>query len=489
MAFRLVVKNIPFSMDVEACAELFSNLSPDAIELKTRTNGASRGMCWLYFTDFGQAEVAYETLRQGATMAGLRTLMVERSHDLHSDLSEDPLAVERRARRRQHRLQRRAARNAMVPRVGPSPFDNVGPVEKYEQLMAGVPLEQMELADMPKSPGNKFVLDAELKETDLFQRATDVAEMRLQRYMSHLHLTMEPPSRWEGDPLGKRDVPERYGRHWWEEEAAAEELEDGDGGGRGRFDGDGHGDGAHNPEMGLLMAEGDSGGPSREPDRAARVFGSRSPEREEDGESEDDEDEEELGEDWEVARVLGEEGKADLVLGDWAETIIDQDRVNKVMGGGRLMRWRALVVAGNNRGVGGFGMGKATNPKHAVLLASRAAKRLPNLIHVDRWKQSTLLHPVMGKHNNCRVYIRPRPPGEGITASGTIEAILTQMGIGSFSAKAVGNRNPYSVVRATFDALKRHRGLEDYALGRGKRILTISRQLEGAPKTRAWRAR
>jgi len=159
--------------------------------------------------------------------------------------------------------------------------------------------------------------------------------------------------------------------------------------------------------------------------------------------------------------------------GDWAELIVKVDRVQKVTKGGVIMSNRCLVTIGNNKGAGGFGMGKGPSPQEAMTLASRNARK--NLVFVDRYSNSALMHDLVGTHNNCKVVLRALPPGMGMTAGPLIREMLEMMGIADCSAKAYGNRNPYSVVRATFKALKMHEGLEVIARKRGKRVMELAR--------------
>lgn len=55
----------------------------------------------------------------------------------------------------------------------------------------------------------------------------------------------------------------------------------------------------------------------------------------------------------------------------WSGIIVDQDTVQKTLPGQRVISYRALVVIGNGRGVGGFGTGKAKAPNAAVAAAFR----------------------------------------------------------------------------------------------------------------------
>lgn len=46
-------------------------------------------------------------------------------------------------------------------------------------------------------------------------------------------------------------------------------------------------------------------------------------------------------------------------------------------------------------------------------------------------------------------------PGRGIRCSKLIRCLMELFGIRDVTAKVIGNKNPYSVVQATFDALSR----------------------------------
>jgi len=183
-------------------------------------------------------------------------------------------------------------------------------------------------------------------------------------------------------------------------------------------------------------------------------------------------------EDWEDDGEIKDSGEDDnpfnpAPIGDWGETIVKVDRVQKVTKGGTIVKYRSLVVCGNNKGAGGYGVGKGESPREALLLASRNSRR--GLVFVDRYSGTALAMDCVGRHNGCKVVIRAVPPGYGMKAGRLVREILLQFGIADASAKAYGNRNPYSVVRATLKALKDHEGVEVIARKRGKRIMSLKR--------------
>ncbi|CAM9606810.1 unnamed protein product [Ascophyllum nodosum] len=168
-----------------------------------------------------------------------------------------------------------------------------------------------------------------------------------------------------------------------------------------------------------------------------------------------------------------------MAQGKWAEILVHSDRVTKTVKGGMEVQYRALVTVGNLHGVGGFAIGKSANPAEAITEASRKAKLLPNLIYVERYKQACLCHDVVGKHNGSKVLIWSRPPGHGMRAGKLSRDILYNMGITDGACKIIGRRNKYSMIYAFFDALAKHRGVESIARGRGKRILSLQREMAG----------
>lgn len=160
-------------------------------------------------------------------------------------------------------------------------------------------------------------------------------------------------------------------------------------------------------------------------------------------------------------------------FGDWSITVIKVDRVQKVQRGGTLVSYRALVVGGNLKGCAGFGIGKASAPNEATKAAERACKR--NIFFIDRYNGSGLTSDLAGRHNSCRVALRSVEPNRGLHGHPLILEILKYFGISDCSAKSHGNRNVYNVVYATFKAICTHESIEDIALKRGKRLVTVQR--------------
>jgi small subunit ribosomal protein S5 len=88
-------------------------------------------------------------------------------------------------------------------------------------------------------------------------------------------------------------------------------------------------------------------------------------------------------------------------------------------------------------------------------------------------KNGTIHHKVMGHHGAASVMVAPAPKGTGIIAGGPMRAVFEVVGITDIVAKSHGSSNPYNMVRATLDALKKVTTPSDVAAKRGKSIEDI----------------
>src|SRR3984893_7052431 len=154
-----------------------------------------------------------------------------------------------------------------------------------------------------------------------------------------------------------------------------------------------------------------------------------------------------------MAREHGRDRNRDERDSEVTEKLVHINRVAKVVKGGRRFGFAALVVVGDQKGRVGFGHGKAREVPEAIRKATEAAKR--NLTRVPLREGRTLHHDVSGRHRAGKVILRPAPPGTAIIAGGPMRAVFETLGMQDVVAKSLGSSNPYNMVRATFDALKR----------------------------------
>jgi small subunit ribosomal protein S5 len=150
--------------------------------------------------------------------------------------------------------------------------------------------------------------------------------------------------------------------------------------------------------------------------------------------------------------------------------MIAVNRVTKVVKGGRTLSFAALTVVGDGDGRIGMGKGKAKEVPVAVQKAMESARR--NMIKVNL-KNGTIHHNVVGEHGAAHVIMAPAPAGTGVIAGGPMRAVFEVMGVTDIVTKSHGSTNPYNMVRATLDALKRSTNAAEVAAKRGKSVEEI----------------
>src|SRR5256886_7410359 len=156
---------------------------------------------------------------------------------------------------------------------------------------------------------------------------------------------------------------------------------------------------------------------------------------------------------------------------EFIDKLVHINRVAKVVKGGRRFGFAALVVGGDKKGGVGHGHGKAREVPEAIRKATDAAKR--NLIRVPLREGRTLHHDVAGRHGAGKVFLRAAPAGTGIIAGGPMRAVFETLGMQDVVAKSLGSSNPYNMVRATFDALKRQDSPPTVAARRNIKVSTL----------------
>lgn len=156
--------------------------------------------------------------------------------------------------------------------------------------------------------------------------------------------------------------------------------------------------------------------------------------------------------------------KKDYSNVEFKENLVDTKSVSKTVKGGRIRRFSALVVIGNGEGLVGYGIGKAAEVPDAIRKAMEAAKK--NVIEVPL-VGTTIPHEIIGEYGAGKVLLKPAAPGTGIIAGGKVRAVLEMAGIRDIRGKSLRSNNPANVVKATFEALKELRTVEEVAAMRG----------------------
>ncbi|MFA5967186.1 MAG: 30S ribosomal protein S5 [Patescibacteria group bacterium] len=135
---------------------------------------------------------------------------------------------------------------------------------------------------------------------------------------------------------------------------------------------------------------------------------------------------------------------------EFIERVLEINRVARVVKGGKRVRFRALVVIGNEKGKIGYGLGKAADVSGAIAKAVTAAKKNITLVFMHG---STIPYPVRTHYKSASVLLKPAPAGTGIVAGSSMRVVLELTGIKDVVGKIMGCKNKLSNTMATIKAL------------------------------------
>lgn len=155
------------------------------------------------------------------------------------------------------------------------------------------------------------------------------------------------------------------------------------------------------------------------------------------------------------------------------EKLVSVKRTAKVVKGGRIFGFAAIVVIGDGKGRIGFGMGKSREVPAAIQKAMESGRR--NMYRIPL-NGSTIQHPIIGRHGATKVVMIPAGEGTGLIAGGAMRAVCEVIGIRDILAKCIGSRSPVNVVRATLKALTEMTTPENIAAKRGLNISEIMKK-------------
>ena len=154
------------------------------------------------------------------------------------------------------------------------------------------------------------------------------------------------------------------------------------------------------------------------------------------------------------------------------DRLVAINRVTKVTKGGRTFSFAAIVVVGNEDGIVGWGLGKASEVTTAIAKGVDAAKK--NLVKIPVIN-GTIPHEQIAKFGGARVLMKPASHGTGVKAGGAMRAVLESVGIHDILAKSKGSSNPHNLVKATINALAEMRDAKTVAENRGVSLEKVFR--------------
>ncbi|GMX58390.1 MAG: 30S ribosomal protein S5 [Candidatus Microsyncoccus archaeolyticus] len=138
---------------------------------------------------------------------------------------------------------------------------------------------------------------------------------------------------------------------------------------------------------------------------------------------------------------------------DIESKLLDLARVTKVTGGGKNLKFRAVIVAGDKKGKVGIGVAKGLDVSQAVDKATRLAKKnMKDIPIVD----GTIPYEVEAKLGPSVILLKPQKKGRGLVAGGTVRIVCSLAGIQDISSKILSRTtNKLNNAKATMKALEK----------------------------------
>ncbi len=156
---------------------------------------------------------------------------------------------------------------------------------------------------------------------------------------------------------------------------------------------------------------------------------------------------------------------------EYDERVVDIARVAKVVKGGRKFHFRVTIVAGDNNGNIGLGIGKAGAVPEAMAKATIQAHKNMRKVSLSG---TTIPHEVIAKVGGAVVLLKPASLGTGVIAGGGVRAVVEVAGVRDILTKSLGSSNMLNVVKATFKALEELQSAQKIAEMRGKPVKELA---------------
>jgi small subunit ribosomal protein S5 len=138
---------------------------------------------------------------------------------------------------------------------------------------------------------------------------------------------------------------------------------------------------------------------------------------------------------------------------EFESKLLDLARVSHTRAGGKKMRFRAVIIAGDKKGRVGLGVSKGVDVAAAVEKATRFAKKY--LVTVPMVNE-TIPHETFAKVGASMILLKPQRKGRGLVAGGTVRVVCALAGIKNISSKMLSRTgNKINNAQATIEALKK----------------------------------
>jgi len=146
-------------------------------------------------------------------------------------------------------------------------------------------------------------------------------------------------------------------------------------------------------------------------------------------------------------------GNKKEIKSEFDSKLLSLDRVTRVTGGGKKLRFRACMILGNKRGKIGLGIAKGKDVSQAMEKAEKNAKK--NMIEIP-FIEDSIPHEIQAKFEASIVLLRPQKKGKGIIAGGPVRVICNLAGIKNISSKILSrSKNKINNAQATMKALQK----------------------------------
>jgi small subunit ribosomal protein S5 len=142
---------------------------------------------------------------------------------------------------------------------------------------------------------------------------------------------------------------------------------------------------------------------------------------------------------------------------EFDQKVVEVKRVTRVTGGGKRMRFRALVVIGDHKGKVGMGLRKGNDVAESVNKAVSAAKK--NMVTLPLINE-TIPHEIKVKYKASRLIMLPARPGTGVIAGGAVRSVMDLAGVKNIISKMTGSSNKVNNIKAVFEAFRQMKSKE-----------------------------